>query len=404
MTAGPPRRLLPSLSLLSLVVYAALSALLAVLLPNQIAALDPERKVENLAAVTSVSFAFTIFAQPLVGALSDRTRGRFGRRVPWIIIGGVVAGAFLVGLGGLDSLLWIGVFWVIIQFALNAIDAPIGATVPDRYPRGRWGVASAVIGIGTMTGGAAGAVFASRLVTDLALVSACLGAAVIIGAVLFAIVNREPPVSAPAGPFRWRSFIAGFWVDPRQHPDFAIAFAARLVFILGYTLVYTFQLFVLTDHIGLANDEANALIGVLSVLTFVTTLIAVAVAGWWSDRLGRRKIFLLAAGGILIVALAVPSLAPSVTSMMVFAVVKGLAFGIILSVGAAVFAEVLPDTDAAAGKDLGILNVATNIPQAVSPLVGGLVIAMWGYGALFVVAIVTIAIATVLFSRLRGVR
>src|SRR5690554_611024 len=78
LAAAPPRRLLPSLSLMSLVVYAALSAVLSVLLPNQIALLGEEDKVANLAAVTSVSFAFTIFAQPLVGALSDRPRGRLG--------------------------------------------------------------------------------------------------------------------------------------------------------------------------------------------------------------------------------------------------------------------------------------------------------------------------------------
>lgn len=403
----PPRRLLPSLSLLSLVVYAALAALLSVLLPNQIAALDPQRKVENLAAVTSVSFAFTVFAQPLVGALSDRTHGRLGRRVPWMLGGAVVAGAFLVGLGGLGSLLWIGVFWVVIQFALNAVDAPLAATVPDRFPRRRWGVASAVIGVGTMAGGAAGTVFASRFASDLALVSAGLGAAVVVGAVVFAIVNREPRRGALAAegatPFRWRTFFSGFWVSPRRHPDFALAFAARFVFILGYNLVYTFQLFVLTDHIGLPFPRANVLIGVLTVITFITTLVAVVIAGWWSDRAGRRKAFVLAACGLLILALAAPLIAPSVEAMLVFAAVKGLAFGIFLSSGAALFTEVLPNANAAAGKDLGILNVATNIPQALSPLAAGVVIAAGGYGALFAVAIITVLIAAVLFARLRGV-
>src|SRR5688572_8099416 len=117
---APQRRLLPSLSLLSLVIYAALGAVLTVLLPNQVAALDPEHKVENLAAVTSVSFAFTIFAQPLIGALSDRTRSSLGRRLPWMLGGALIGGMFLVAMGGLGSLLWVGVFWVVIQFALNA--------------------------------------------------------------------------------------------------------------------------------------------------------------------------------------------------------------------------------------------------------------------------------------------
>ena len=40
----------------------------------------------------------------------------------------------------------------------------------------------------------------------------------------------------------------------------------------------------------------------------------------------------------------------------------------------ALMTEVLPGGGAAAGKDLGILNVATNIPQAMSPAIAGLLI------------------------------
>ena len=69
----------------------------------------------NLAIVTTVSFVFTLFAQPIVGAFSDRTRSRLGRRAPWMIIGAAVGAIFLVGLGSLTSILWITIFWVIIQ-------------------------------------------------------------------------------------------------------------------------------------------------------------------------------------------------------------------------------------------------------------------------------------------------
>ena len=91
--------------------------------------------MQNLALVTTVSFVFTLFAQPIVGAFSDRTRSRLGRRAPWMLGGAVVGGVFLLGLGSLTSLVWITVFWVIIQVALNALQGPLSAITPDRFPR-----------------------------------------------------------------------------------------------------------------------------------------------------------------------------------------------------------------------------------------------------------------------------
>lgn len=404
----PPRRLLPSLSLLSLVVYTALAAVVTILLPNQIAALDEAKKVENLAAVTSVSFAFTIFAQPLAGALSDRTGGRFGRRTPWILLGAVIAGSFLIGLGGLGSLFWIGVFWVVVQFALNLIEAPAAAMVPDHYPRSRRGVASAAIGLGTMAGGATGTVLASRLVTDLPMAYALLGSAVIVAAVIFSLVNRRvdsAPQTSHLPRVNLKSFLAGFWVNPRRYPDYARVFAARMAFLFGYTLVYSLQLYVLTDYIGMSRTEANALMAALTVVTFMTTVLAVVITGWWSDRVGRRKIFVLAACALLILALAAPLFSATPGAMGVFAGIKGLAFGILLSAGAAMFTEVLPGDGAAAGKDLGILNVSTNIPQTLSPVAAAFVISVTGgYTWLFVAAIIVVVVAGGIFASLRTVR
>jgi MFS family permease len=394
----------------ALVLAANFAAIIAVLLPNQIAHIDPPNKVQNLAIVTSVSFGFTLFAQPLVGALSDRTRGTLGRRLPWMAAGAVVAAAFLFALGGIGSVLWVCVFWVVIQFALNAVDGPVSAVVPDRIPRSRRGTASAIIGIGMMAGAALGTVGAAEFAHQLPLAYTALGIAVIAGVAVFAVFGREPAEIALARqasvpPFSWRGFLRGFWVDPRQHPDFTWAFAARFLFILGYNLVYSFQLFVLTDYIGMSLDDANRLLGLLTVLTFITTLLAVVVAGWWSDRSGRRKIFVGAASAFLVIALAAPLLVPTVGGMVVFAAVKGLGFGIFLSSAAALFTEVLPHDGGSAAKDLGIFNVATNLAQVLAPAIAAAIIGSTvGYPALFGTGIVAVIAAALLILPIRGVR
>jgi MFS family permease len=71
----------------------------------------------------------------------------------------------------------------------------------------------------------------------------------------------------------------------------------------------------------------------------------------------------------------------------------------------ALMTEVLPGDGAAAGKDLGILNVATNIPQAMSPAVAGIIIsALGGYPALFVFGMIAVIIAAVVLIPIKSVR
>src|ERR1700743_2807368 len=81
-----PRGLLPSMAVMSLVVFAAITGLGQVLLPTQLVNIDAAAKVTNLALVTTISFVVTVIAQPLIGAISDRTRSRLGRRAPWMLI------------------------------------------------------------------------------------------------------------------------------------------------------------------------------------------------------------------------------------------------------------------------------------------------------------------------------
>ena len=152
--ASPPanRRLLPSLLIASLTLFATYGGLIAILLPSQVLMIDEANKVGALAVVTTISFVFTLFAQPIVGALSDRTRSRFGRRVPWMVLGAIIGGVFLFGMGSLADILWITVFWVVIQVALNFFQAPLTAITADRFPRSKRGGASAMIGLGTQVG------------------------------------------------------------------------------------------------------------------------------------------------------------------------------------------------------------------------------------------------------------
>ncbi|MDR2997762.1 MAG: MFS transporter, partial [Microbacterium sp.] len=137
----------------------------------------------------------------------------------------------------------------------------------------------------------------------------------------------------------------------------------------------------------------------------VPTIIAIMLSGWWSDKAGRRKVFIYVASAFMVVGLLMPILMPNMTGMIIMSVINGIGFGLYMSVDAALMTEVLPSEGTDAGKDLGILNVATNIPQAMSPGIAALIItSLGGYPMLFVFAIVFVILAAVAIAPIKSVR
>jgi len=402
----PTKLLLPGLAIVSVLLFATYAALTGILLPIQVARISEADKIGNLALVTTVSFIFTLFPQPIVGAFSDRTRFRMGRRAPWMVIGAAIAMIFLLGLGGLKNILLITLFWVVIQVSLNALQGPLSAIVPDRFPRSKRGAASAMMGLGMMVGATVGVVSAGQFASNIGVGYSAFGIGVLLVTVLFVLLNRDSS-SLPmvVEPFSWKEFAAGFWIKPKDNPDFAWAFAARFFFILGYFVIAAYNLYILTDYIGMSLTDAAVNAGLISMVGLVPTIISIVVAGFWSDKIGRRKIFIYAATLFMVVGLSMPLFMPTLTGMMIMGAINGFGFGLYMASDTALMTEVLPGGGTAAGKDLGILNVATNIPQAMSPAVAGLIIStLGGYPALFIFGMVAVVIAALVLIPIKSVR
>lgn len=395
------RRVLPALGLISFGLFAVYGGVLGILLPLQVATIDEVSKIENLALVTSVSFAVTTLAPPLIGALSDRTRSRFGRRTPWVVAGIVAGVAFLLGMGGVDHILWLCIFWAVVQFSLNGADIASGALLVDRFPAERRGVASTVLAGASLVGGGAGTLLAGLLSFDPSLAYWILATVVAVCAGAFVLLARErssvdldrPRVSP------WAA-LAGL----RRRPAFAWAFASRFFFIVGYQGVHGYLLYLLTDYVGIPEAAAVGFVGILSIAGLAALVAAVVLGGWLSDRVARRRPFVIAACVILAISLLVPLTTPTVAGMAVYAVCHGFGFGLYLVCGLAMVSEVLPGGERSAARDLGVYNVATNLGQATGPVIAAFVIVVAGYPGLFVVALAGVLLAGILILPIRGVR
>ena len=82
----------------------------------------------------------------------------------------------------------------------------------------------------------------------------------------------------------------------------------------------------------------------------------------------------------------------------------GLGYGCFLSVDQALATQVLPDPHTR-GKDLGIMNIATAVPQAVAPFFGALIVAaLVGFPGLFVLSAIAATLGALAVLPIRSVK
>jgi GPH family glycoside/pentoside/hexuronide:cation symporter len=79
---------------------------------------------------------------PVLGHLSDRTRSRWGRRRPWLVVGSVILAAAFTGyffvpsaLDGLALVAWFAVFAILTEAADSMYAANYNALLPELFPR-----------------------------------------------------------------------------------------------------------------------------------------------------------------------------------------------------------------------------------------------------------------------------
>ncbi|MET9962878.1 MFS transporter [Streptomyces sp. NPDC006326] len=399
----PPRQrgLLPLLLLANSAMMAVYMGVGSVLLPTQVAAIDPAHKVAVLGVIGGVSAVFATAFNPIAGALSDRS----GRRNPWVLAGALTSLAALALLGSVTTALLLGIGWCLVQATMNVHQAAVTAIVPDRVPPARRGTASALVGLGLPVGGTVGVLVASRTAEHLRTGYLVLGAIVAGAALLLTALCRDVPRAGPAPARVSKRAQLGAFLSSLSHHDFRWAFIGRALMVLGYFSVVGYQLYILDDHITLpAGLTPPAAIAVLTPVSMVAMALSTLVGGLLSDRWNRRKVFVGVSAALAGLVMAVPVVSPTWTGMLVFSALNGLAFGCFMAVDTALVTLVLPRAEDAA-RDMGVLNIANAGPQIIAPFVASAVVTgLGGYTPLFLVGGALSLIGALAILPIRGVR
>jgi MFS family permease len=396
-------------ALINLVLLGSLTAPVVTGLPIAVARMVDEGDRTSVLAMVTVSGAIaSVIANPLFGLLSDRTRGRFGRRRPWLLGGVVVGLAASVLVVVAETITELTVAWVVAQTAYNASLAAVAALLGDQVSERRRASASGIFGAAAFLGALPPLVLAAVVPSRLDVVVLAMPAVAVVVVVACCLVIVDPPLAvAPARVAR----AARRRLDLRGNTAFAWIWVQRFLMQMSFSLVSVFTLYFVMARLAVDADAASPVVAVTTLVGGAGIVTAALVAGFLASRRGRYAPYIVAAAVGLAVAAALRATGSTSGALWLSAAVGGLALGAFYAVDLALALRTVPP--GRSGAYLGVLNITETLPQTIAPAIALVVFAASGsdpvsggdddYTALYLTAAVIAASALVPLVFLRGI-
>lgn len=381
-----------------------------VLLPLQVDAEigKPQDWTDSVVAfgiISGIAGFCAILAFPITGFLSDRTTSKLGRRRPWVIGGAALFAASLIALGLVHGIVLIAVFWSLTIVGFCVLASALTALISDLVPVRQRGFVSGWMSAPQAVGIILGVLLITEVFATITFgyLAMAIGLAILVLPVLFA--TKEIPITKEQRPeASFEALVRGMWISPRKHPDFAWTLASRVLVNTGNALGTGLLLYYLAFGLEIGIDNAEEALLPLIVVYLVGVVISALVVGYLSDRIARRKVFVIWGSLLQAIAAFVLVFVTTYEATFVAGALLGLGYGAFLAVDQALATQVLPDPHDR-GKDLGIMNIAFQVPQALAPLLGAFVVdALGGFRGLFMLSAFAAIVGALVVSLVRNVK
>jgi MFS family permease len=276
-----------------------------------------------IGAAMGIDNVLALCLVPVIGALSDATRTRLGRRVPYLLAALPVTALALAAIPFADrrGLIALLLAMIVVDLALAVWRAPFLALLAELVPSVHRPKTEGILGVSMCLAAMVvlgGARSLSARHPDLPFVLA----GVLVAAVwlLYVAVLREPPhregegAEARAGVAPFRSLRGALTAEGGLALRF---FAACLFFHMAFQSFSSW----FTLH---GSERFHASIGDVSlgfIAVAVSTLVGSMPAGWLGARYGRRRMSLVGLAGMAAACAAlqvVPTLAAAIAVLFVF--------------------------------------------------------------------------------------
>jgi len=398
----------------------ALVAPIQNVLPRMVeAAAGSSGKALGLGVVTGIGAFAALVVNPVAGHFSDRlvtTDNRSGT----VLVGLITGGLSLELLGLSHSLIAIAVWWTLCQATINIAYSPMSAIVVDHVDRRSWGFAWGLISVAqavVLIAGFAMVVLAfpgtrAGMTAVTVMYVVCLAPLVLVlywlprvsysasgsaGSAAGGKPGSAAGSAGTAGQSRAR-FADGMAALLSAGQGFGKVWAGKFLVILAETIALLYLFYYLQDVVHYGNPGQGQLI--LVVIATAAVIVATVIVGRIADRsAGGYRRYAVLASALMAVTGFVLAFGTAWGLVVVCAFALGAGYGAFQSVSQALSIVVLPDP-ASAGRDLGIINIASAIPQVIGAPVAGLVVSYGGgYRGLFAFAGLLAMAGAAVFAR-----
>jgi len=352
-----------------------------------------------ISIMVSLSATMGLIMMIVWGIFSDNTRTKFGRRRPYLLFGGIVAGVAMILYGlSRNYILCLIIDVVIIGIASNAFLLAERSLIPDTIEVEKRGKANGIINLISYVGliiGVAFLLIGNELfgipdprpgATGTIITQEGHFISLFVGGFVFALVGivgfifiKEKPVSESSEREKffgnlWKSFKKVEWNSLKEFLKILLAlliFQSGIASIMPFLFVFIF-------------DQGFSALQLLVGITFAVPalIIATIFLGRLSDKFGRKRFIPLS---MIIVSIGYLIMPFSSANYIIFIV--GLPF-VLVGVLALVVPlnawsqDLLPED--LRGTFTGILNIVNTVSQIIGSLLAGIIAILFGVSWIFV--------------------
>ncbi len=334
---------------------------------------------------------FALFMQPWIGNRSDRTDTRFGRRMPYLMIGMPLAAVFMALIPLHTSLLTLVLFMLLMNLSMSLYRSPTIALMPDITPEANRSKANGIInfmgGIGTVAAFGAGSILyeANR---NLPFAAAGVLTLLALFIVFMSIKERRDTIAYTVSQKQQ--------VRMRGELDRTTVFLLLAIFFWFVAYQGVEAMFTLygTNHLGLSDGAASFLLTFFSLAFLLFAL----PSGYLGTKFGKKKMILIGVSGLMCVFGAVTFIS-SLWALRILLILGGI-FWACININSYPFV-VAAGREQSIGTRTGLYYLVSSLAAIISPPLVGQIIDWTDYASLFVYAAVMMLAALICVLNIR---
>ena len=346
-------------------------------------------------AIMGIDNILALFMLPLFGMISDRTKTGIGRRMPYILLGTIVAAICVVILPFVQQNKNFVIFMVtliVLLVAMSIYRSPAVALMPDITIKPLRSKANAIINLMGAVGGAVMLGITPLLVIsgsdNYAILFLTLAAFMIVCVAVLFVTIKEPKC---AGEMRKDSIIYNIEENAGDEPEtgkkdkmppdvsrsFWLILASIFLWFMGYNAVTTG----FTRYAQNVWDRGIGSASTILMVAQVAAIISYIPVGMIATKIGRKKTIMCGVA-MLTVAFGVSLMFKDFSYLMfVFFALAGISWAFINVNSYPMIVEMSKGSNI--GKYTGYYYVFSMAAQSVTPMVSGFFVDSLGWRALF---------------------